>query len=56
MNICPSKVKTLDTFKVVKPVTHTADADVKRASIKVIPECVALGSFNMRVPAKMTIT
>ena len=39
---------------VVNPVTHTDEVAVNKASIKLIPPIVTLGSINKPVPVKMT--
>jgi len=37
----------------IKPVTQMALVEVKKAFVKCIPECVALGSISKNVPTRM---
>ena len=37
MKTCPSKVNTWEMFTVDNPVMHTAEVEVKKASIQLIP-------------------
>lgn len=55
MMICPFSVKWVAVSTVVSPVTQLALVEVKRASIKRMPEWVISGSHNNNVPAEIRI-
>ena len=52
--VLPIPVKTVAVSTTINPVTQTAEVDVNKASIQVIPLTVELGSIKRRVPTKMT--
>jgi hypothetical protein len=52
--VLPIPVKTVAVSTTIKPVTQTAEVEVKRASIQVIPPTVELGSMSNTVPTRIT--
>jgi hypothetical protein len=50
MMVLPKKVKLVAVSIVVRPVTQTAEVEVKNASVMLIPFVVADGSINKRQP------
>ena len=49
----PKKVKSFAVSNTIKPVTHTAEVDVKIASTRVIPLVVDHGSLSSNVPVEI---
>ncbi len=52
---CPAKVKSFAVSRTISPVTHTAEVDVKSASINDIPFTVDQGSISSPVPEMIRI-
>jgi hypothetical protein len=50
---CPANVKSFPVSSTMRPVTQTADVDVKRESINDIPFTVAQGSCSSNEPARI---
>ena len=47
---------TIEKAKTISPVTHTADVEVKSASVKDVHSCAAeeIGSVSKNAPSKIT--
>jgi len=56
ITICPKSVKEEPVSRTVRPVTQTAEVEVKRASIKEIsPDVVEKGSMSRNAPASIAV-